>query len=214
MTHDPSNPFGEFEEDFKKTEKAGPAATPGRIPPNTYKFVLTAQEITQRDSSEQVLADHEIFVTPSGTKGFKLFCEVLEPESVKNEKTEEPYTTKGQVLEHVFWVTKKNLPYILRDLSVILERDLTHMGEVVSIPWAGRTFEGVVYDEEYPEKSGRIRSRIAYINPWTPPKNEKASAAKGDAKPDQKKLTAAPGKPAAESSKKSTQAAGKGPADF
>lgn len=185
-----NNPFGEFEDDFKNTEKAAPASTPGRVPPETYKFVLTSQEITQRETSEQVLADHEVFVTPSGTKGFKLFCEILEPESVPNPKTDEPHITKGQVLEHVFWVTKKNLPYVLRDLSTILERDLTSMGEVVSIPWAGRTFEGVVQDDTY---QGRVRSKIAFINPWVPPKDgdkKKAADPKKDAKKDTQKPAA------------------------
>ena len=65
------NPFGDFEQDFKNTAKADPAASPGRIPPGTYKFVLTSAE-----NKEQVLADHEIFTTPQGTKAFKVYCEV------------------------------------------------------------------------------------------------------------------------------------------
>jgi hypothetical protein len=210
MAHDPNNPFGEFEDDFKNTEKAAQAATPGRIPEGTYKFVLTSQEVAQRNTSEQVLSDHEVFVTPSGTKGFKLFCEVLEPESVKNAKTGEEYVTKGQVLDHVFWITKKNLPYVMRDLSTILERDLQAMGEVVSIPWAGRTFEGVVRDETY---DGRVRSRIAYINGWVPPNNDKADPKKGAAKPDPKKTSTPPGKPSAPA-KQSAQAGKGGAADF
>ena len=155
------NPFGDFEDDFKKTEKAEAAASPGRIPTGTYKFVLTSQE-----NKEGVLSDHEVFTTPSGTKAFKLYCEVLEPEEMPNPKTGEPHITKGAVLEHPFWITQKNLPYVKRDLSTILERDLESLGEVTSITWAGRTFEGVVKDEEY---NGFMRSKIAFFNPWAPP---------------------------------------------
>lgn len=184
MVHDPANPFSDFESDFKNTDKADPAATPGRVPPETYKFVLTQQEI------DGVLKDHEVFVANSGTKGFKLFCEILEPESVPNPKTNEPHVTKGVVLEHVFWITQKNLPYVKRDLATILERDDFTLGELVSIPWAGRTFEGVVKDET---RDGYTKSRIAFINPWVPPKaDEKAKGSTAGQKPQSGQKAADP----------------------
>jgi hypothetical protein len=164
MSSDPSNPFGEFEEDFAKTEKADPASTPGRVPPETYKFVLCAQELKEGDG---ILKDHRVIVANTGSKGFGLFCEILDPESVPNPKTGEPHITKGVVLEHVFWITQKNLPYVKRDLATILERDDFKMSELTSITWAGRTFEGVVRDET---RDGYTRSRIAFINPWVPGK--------------------------------------------
>jgi hypothetical protein len=175
MTHDPSNPFGDFEDDFQKTEKAAAAATPGRVPEETYKFVLTAVDL----KDDGVLVDKEAFVANSGSKGFKLFCEIVEPESVPNPTTGEPHITKGAVLEHVFWITEKNLPYAKRDLATILERDDFKLSELMSINWAGRTFEGVVKDEK---RDGFVRSRIAFINPWIPAKDKK-DPAKGDAKP-------------------------------
>lgn len=190
------NPFGEFEDDFKNTEKAAAAAMPGRVPPETYRFVCTSVD-PKEDGN---LIDHEIFVTPSGTKCFKLFCQILEPQSVPNPKTGEAHITEGVVIEHPFWITQKNLPYAKRDLSTILERDLESLGEVTSIVWAGRTFEGVVRDESY---NGRVSSRIAFINPWVPPAENAApkDVKKTDAKPDPKKAAATPAKGAAQAAK-------------
>lgn len=158
----PENVFGDFESDFKSTEKAPPGSAPGRVPPGAYKFVLTTSE----PEEGQAPVDHEIIVGKNtGTKGFKLFCEILEPESMPNPKTGEPEETKGKVLDHVFWITKNNLPFVKRDISTILGRDLESLEELTKLTWAGRTFEGVVKDEEY---QGIVRSRVAFINPWTP----------------------------------------------
>ncbi len=186
---DPVNPFADFEDDFKKAQKAE-NTTPGRVPPETYKFVLCAQEVPPNSGT---MADFEVLVGKNtGTKGFKLFCEILEPESVPNPKTKEPHVTKGAVLDHVFWVTAKNLPYIKRDVATITGRDVETMGELLKIAWAGRTFEGVVRDEEY---NGRISSRIAFINPWSPKAeggpnpDGVATGSKDAAKPDPKAET-------------------------
>jgi hypothetical protein len=178
------SPFGDFEDDFKSTEKAPPGSTPGRVPPSTYKFVLT----TNDPKGDGQLIDHDVIVgSNTGTKGFKIFCEILDPASVPNPKTGEPHVTKGEVLEHVWWVTKKTLPFIMRDVSTILGRDLKSMSELTSLTWAGRTFEGVVGDEEY---QGIMRSRIKYINAWAP---EKAGDKKtSDAKAETKKAAAPP----------------------
>lgn len=166
MTH-PDSPFGDFENDFKNTEKAAPGALERLLPPATYKFVCT----TNDPKDDGVLVDHEVFSANTGTKGFKLYCEILEPDSVSNPKTGEPFPTKGEVVQHVFWVTKNNLPYIKRDLATILGRDLASMDEIVSLTWAGRTFEGVLTNE--PDNKGIVRNRIAFINAWTPPAEEK-----------------------------------------
>ncbi len=196
-----TNPFGDFEDDFKKADKAQ-NTTPGRVPPETYKFVLTAQELPP-DSGTMV--DHEVIVGKNtGTKGFKIFCEILEPEEVPNPKTKEPHVTKGAVIDHVFWVTQKNLPFMKRDIATILGRDIETLAELTTITWAGRTFEGVVKDEEY---QGRVSSRIAFINPWAPKAEEGANkdgvataskdATKGDASKDATKKIETPKKDAA-----------------
>ena len=175
------NPFSDFDEDFQKADAAD-IPTPGRVPESTYKFVCTTKEI--KKGVETVVADHEIFVANSGSKGFKLFCEILEPETVLNPKTGEPHITKGAVLERVFWGTKDNLAYMKRDLGTILGR---HIGPeeklsqlLVSTSWAGLTFEGVVKDETY---QGRVNSRISFINPWAPPVEEGAPNPHGAATP-------------------------------
>lgn len=168
---DPVNPFADFEDDFKKAEKAE-NTTPGRVPPATYKFVCTAQEVTPNSGT---MADYEVIIGKNtGTKGFKIFCEIIEPESVPNPKTGEPHVTKGAVLDHVWWVSTKTLPFIKRDVYTITGRDIDVLAELLKIAWAGRTFEGVVNDEAY---NGRISSRIAFINPWSP-------KAEGGANPD------------------------------
>jgi len=215
MTH-PDNPFGEFEDDFKNTEKAEPGATPGRVPEETYKFVLTSVDLKE----DGVLVDNEVIVANTGTKGFKLFCEILEPESVLNAKTGEPHITKGAILDRVWWITKKTLPYVKRDLSTILGRDIGSLIEATSITWAGRTFEGVVQDDK---RDGIVRSRIEHINPWAPPAEPgpnphgaaTSSPAKGaDPKGGPAKSTAAakpsgPAKTAAGPAKQATQSAAK-----
>jgi hypothetical protein len=203
------NPFGDFEEDFKKSEKAL-NTTPGRVPPATYKFVLTSQPVP---AESDTLADHEVIIGKNtGTKGFKIFCEILDPESVPNPVTKEPHITKGAVIDHVFWVTTKNLPYIKRDVATILGREVENLAELVKIAWAGRTFEGVVDDESY---QGRVSSRIKFINPWAPKAeagDDKHGVAKGS-KDETKKQTSPP-KPENKPAGKATQGAGKGNVDF
>lgn len=163
-----ANPFGEFEEDFKNTEKAPPGVK--LYPEGTYNFVCTTHDL----KGDGVLVDHETFVSKNkGTKAFKLFCEVLSPEVVKNEKGED-VEMKGVVIEKVFWVTKNTLGRIMWDLAQILGRDLTSMGEVVKITWAGRTFQGVLRHEG--DDKGVLRNQISFINPWKP---EDESASKG-----------------------------------
>ncbi len=204
MANAPANPFGEFEDDFAKTDKAAAGSAPGRVPPECYKFVLTSVDL----KGDGVLVDHEAFVANSGTKGFKLFCEILSPESVPNPVTNEPHATKGVVLEHVFWITQKTLPFVKRDLATILERDDFKITEVVSLIWAGRTFEGVVRDEK---RDGYVNSRISYINPWTPPKDGEKKEASKESQKETKKADA---KGAATKTAQQASAGKGGAADF
>lgn len=206
----PINPFADFDEDFQKADVSN-IPTPGRVPEGTYKFVCTSKEI--KKNGETVVSDHEIFVANSGSKGFKIFPEILEPETVPNPKTGQPHNTKGAVVERVFWGTTDNLIYMKRDLATIMGRPFREgekLSEVlVNTQWAGRTFEGVVRDEEYPPNSGRIKSVIAFINPWAPPADEGANqhgAAASSA--DAKKKAEDEAKKKAEEQKKG--AAGKG----
>jgi hypothetical protein len=211
---DPKNPFGDFEADFKDVKAAPPGSFPGRLPEGTYKFVLTSKDL--KDDGN--LVDFEVFVAKNtGSKGFKLFCEVIEPKTMKNPNTGEDQKTEGEVLDHVFWVTKKNLPYMCRDLSTIAEREIQGVdvgsGAICKMTWAGRTFEGVVGDEK--DLSGVVRSKIKYINPWAPKAEEgankhgAASSSKDETKKVEKTDTAKKPDP-----KTATQGAGKGKVDF
>ena len=211
-----TNPFGEFEADFKDVKAAPPGSFPGRLPEGVYKFVLTTKE---KDGGEVV--DNEYFVAKNtGTKGWKLFCEVVEPKEMKNPNTGEPQKTEGEVLEHAFWVTAKNLPYMLRDLSTIAGREIAasdvYSGGILNMTWAGRTFEGVVGDEK--DLGGVVRTKIKYINPWAPKTEEGddkhgvAKSSKDAGKKDEKK--AADPKADTKKTDPKTAGAGKGKVDF
>lgn len=167
--------LSDFDEDFKKADKAQPGASIGRLPESVYKGVCASVDL----EGDGKLIDHEVFETGKGTKGFKLFFEILEPEKVGDVET------KGQIHEHVFWITKANLPYAKRDLSAILGRDLETLSELKTIQWAGKTVEFGLKDETY---QGFTRSKTTFINAWAPPK---AGAAKDAPKKDEKKTTEA-----------------------
>lgn len=206
----PVNPFGEFESEFKDVKAAPPGAFPNRLPGGTYKFVLTTKEIEGGE-----LRDHEVFVAKNtGSKGFKLFCEVLEPKTMKNPSGGDDVKTEGEVMEHVFWVTKKNLPYMCRDLSTIAGREIQGVdvgsGAILKMTWAGRTFEGVVGDEK--DLNEVVRSKIKYINPWAPKAEEgpnphgAATSSKDTEKKDDKKAA----DPKADTKKADAKPAGAG----
>jgi hypothetical protein len=166
MTHPgESDPFGGFEDDFKNTETAGPVSVPGRVPPATYRVAVGMINIGKE---EDVLVDHVVIdsTAKGGSKGFKLSFEILEPEAMPDGEV-----VKGRTVEKVFWITQKNLPYVKRDIATILGRDLESLSELTKIPWAGKTCEIVVRDEEY---QGMINSRVAFVNKWDPKTSEAA----------------------------------------
>lgn len=165
MVHDPENPFGEFEDAAKGVEAAKPGSSIGRLPefPN-YKGVCTTVDL----DGDGVMVDKSIFEAKTGTKGLKIFLEILEPEKVGD------VTVKGEIHEHVFFVTDGMLPYIKRDVPVILGRPWVSMAQFAKEKWAGATVEFGLKDEAY---QGFVRSKVTYFNAWKP----------GDAKADPKK---------------------------
>ncbi len=171
MTND--NEFGDFEGDFKETEKAQAGASIGTVPDGTYKVACCQQDI----DGNGVLVDHEVFEAKSKTKGFKLFLEILEPDEMPN-AAGEMAKTKGEIIEHVFWITQKNLGYLKRDIATILGRDLKALSELTQITWVGKTCEVGNKPEVY---KGFLQNRITFFNPWTPEsgsgKKETAAAA-------------------------------------
>ncbi len=158
MTND--NEFGDFEGDFKDTEKAQAGASIGTVPKGTYKVACCQQDI----DGNGVLVDHEVFKANSGTKGFKLFLEILEPAEMAD-ASGEMVKTKGEVIEQVFWVTQKNLGYLKRDIATILGRDLKNLSELKQITWVGKTCEIGNTPEIY---KGFLQNRVTFFNPWTP----------------------------------------------
>jgi len=161
MTNQP-NEFGDFEDSFQKTAKAEAGGGGGDlIPESVYRVVCSAQDVR----GDGKLVDHEIIKSKQETKGFKLFFEILEPETVK--VGNDTIKTRGQVQEHVFWVTEKNLRFLKRDVATIIGRDLKSLAELMSLTWAGLTCEIGIKHEVY---QGFKNSRVSFINAWNPKK--------------------------------------------
>jgi hypothetical protein len=162
------NEFGDFEDSFKNTPKAEAGGGGGDlIPEGVYKVVCSQQDVR----GDGKLVDHEVIKSKAESKGLKLFLEILDPESVKVGK--EDIKTRGQVIEHVFWVTQKNLPYLKRDAATILGRDLKSLSELTATTWAGLTCEVGVKHEVY---QGFKNSRVSFFNAWSPKKGEAKKA--------------------------------------
>lgn len=178
MTHPEGELFGDFETDFKNTDKAQHGSSLGTVPEGAYKVACCAQDITGNGK----VVDHEVFEANSGTKGFKLFLEIQSPEFMVNKATGEKVKTKGEVIEHVFWVTQKNLGFLKRDIATLLGRDLKSLSELTKITWLGKTCEVGVKHEVY---RGFNQSRVSYFNAWNPDSDKKKGGGpKGDAPKD------------------------------
>jgi hypothetical protein len=170
--------FGDFEESFQKTQKAEAGGGGGDlIPESVYRVVCSRQDVR----GDGVLVDHEVIKSKADSKGVKIFLEILDPETVK--VGNEAVKTKGQIQEHVFWVTQKNLPYLKRDVATLLGRDLKTLNELTSMQWAGLTAEVGIKHETY---NGFKNSRVSFFNAWSPKKGG------GDGKKQESKQQAAP----------------------
>jgi hypothetical protein len=165
MTHPGTNEedlFGDLDDQFKNVPKAEAGIDPGDLlPESVYKVVCSAQDLT----GDGKPVDHELFKAKTGTTGFKLFFEVLEPETVKSKGATEAVKTKGEIQEHVFYITGKNLPMVKRDLCTILGRDLQSLKELSKITWAGLTCEIGTKHEVF---RGFKSSKVSFIAPWKP----------------------------------------------
>jgi hypothetical protein len=156
MPYDPENPFGEFEDVAKTTEAAGPMQSTGRLPVfANYKGVCTTVDL----KGDGVMVDKEIFTARTGTKGLKIFLEILEPEEVDGIKV------KGEIHEHVFWVTEGTIPALKRDVPVVTGKDWVSMAQLAKEKWAGLTVEFGLKDKM---NNGFVRSEVSYFSPWKP----------------------------------------------
>lgn len=155
MVHDPENPFAEFEDAYKAAEAKG-APSIGRLPEfNAYKGVCTTVDL----KGDGVMVDHEIFEAKTGTKGLKIFLEILSPEKVGDT------TVKGEIHEHVWWVSEGTLPRIKWDAGIVLGKPVETMAELARAKWAGHTVEFGLNDVTY---NGFVNSRVSFFNPWDP----------------------------------------------
>jgi hypothetical protein len=154
------NPFGEFEDEFKSTEAAKPGSSVGRLPEGVYHGVCTQVDL----EGDGTMVDKHIFGGGDKTKALKIFLEILDPEKVGE------VTTKGEIHEYVFWMTAKNLPYVKRDASLILGKEVTSLGELATCQWAGHTVEFGLKDETY---NGFTKSKVSFFNTWEPKTGKK-----------------------------------------
>ena len=122
----------------------------GRLPEGIYHGVCTQVDL----EGDGALVDKHIFGGGDKSKGLKIFLEILDPEKVGE------VTVKGEIHEHVFWVTAKMLPYIKRDASVILGKEIASLGELASCQWAGHTVEFGLKDDTY---NGFTRSKVIFF---------------------------------------------------
>lgn len=153
MSDQQEDVFGGLEDEFKNAEKAERSI--GRLPESVYKVVLAAVDL----EGDGKVVDHVVFKTTGGTTGFKLFMQILEPEAVGD------VPVKGEIHEHVWWITTKMLPFIKRDAATILGRELASLRELQQIAWAGKTCEIGIKDDHY---NGMVRSKVSFFNAWGP----------------------------------------------
>ncbi len=170
MANPEENPFGEFEDEYKSTEKAKPGSSIGRLPEhNAYRGVCTTVDL----KGDGVMVDHDIFKFNSGTTGLKIFIEILEPEKVGET------TVKGEIHEHVWPITSKMLPYVKRDAATIIGKEVPALADLAKPIWAGHTVEFGLKDDNY---NGVTRSKVSFFNPWNPKAASQQKAAGGQAK--------------------------------
>lgn len=184
MTY-PENEFGDFEEDFKNAEKAAQGGATGVVPDGPYKVVCTSVDV---NGDGQAVDKQIVKASTTGSKGLKIFLEILEPAEVKDPVTDKMVKTKGEIIEHVFWITQANLRYLKRDVETILGRPPKSLAELKEIVWLGKTCEVGLRAEIY---RGFKSSKVNYFNAWAPGKAAQEAAGKTSAK------KAAAGKPAA-----------------
>jgi len=188
MGNDTTNPFGDFDNDWKGAKEAESPMSGDRVPPNTYKLLCVSRNIGK--DGQDLVVDHEVIDNRpnGGSLGLKIFLEILEPEKVGEERT------KGKVLEHVFWITPKTIPFLKRHVRIITGKELIAAGDLGKITWTGFTVEGVVDDEVY---KGWTRSRIQLFNEWDPKNPKKAKGGNGSPPKDASNAAAATTPPAA-----------------
>lgn len=163
-----TNPFGDLETEFQNVDKAQPGMSSGRLPAhNAYKGIVVPFDWDGNGET----SDKKFFTTPTGTKAVKIALEILSPDKVGEEEV------KGRTFEHVFWITAKNLPYVKRDASIVLGRDVTSLkNDLLDAVWAGKTVEFGLKDEVH---NGFVQSKATHFNAWSPEPSKGAAPSKG-----------------------------------
>lgn len=174
--------FGDLDDAFAGAEAK--AASIGELHPiGTYGFVITPFDAKENGQ----MAEYDTFKAGE-TTGIRMMLEFIDPAVVKDEKTGQEIKMTGKVVEKVFWVTAKNIPYLKHDFSAIQQTEIPEgekLSKTMERGWAGRTFQAVLTHEE--DKKKIMRNNISFITQWSP---EPAADGK---KADGKKETAPAG---------------------
>lgn len=104
----------------------------------------------------------------TGNRGLKVMFEIIEPAvalDFTNDEKGKKVGVRGKIIEHVFWITAKNLPFVKRDVLKITGRELDSPKELMDINWMECFVEIVLKHDTY---EGRTRNKVAFFNEWSP----------------------------------------------
>ncbi len=141
------NFFADINDEWAKTspEKGkGQKKDIPSLPEGVYRCILVSNELG--------LDAEALKSTSTGSKGVKIFFKVLTPTQYE-----------GEIIDHVFWLTLKNLPYVKRDLYTILGYEIEDLNQLLGGIFAGKTAELKVVHDTY---KGWTNLKVAWFLPW------------------------------------------------
>ena len=155
--------LGRFDDQWNETEAAADF-TEELLPPQAYQCGVQDHSWLKSDNT--------------GNRGLKIVFEIIEPAVATNEKGEE-VEVRGKTIEHVFWISKKNIPYVKRDVHTLTGHEIKAIRELMDINWMECFVEIVSKHDTY---ENRTRNKVAFFNEWTPDTTE-SDAPPGEPQP-------------------------------
>lgn len=129
-----------------------------RLPAGDYLVICC----TQPHPAGGAPVDHLFVEAHTGAQGLKIFFRVLSPKRLRlsNGLT---VIVDGFIHTHTFWLTKRTVKYVKRDVSTILGYVPPTYDALTCATWAGHTCEIFVRDDRF---LGRLHSKVVRIMPW------------------------------------------------
>jgi hypothetical protein len=156
--------LGEFDGDWNESEEAA-----------DFQEVLLPEQAYQCG-----VQDHSWLKSDnSGNRGLKIVFEIIEPAVVKDAAGED-VEVRGKTIDHVFWISKKNIPYVKRDVHTLTGQEIKAIRELMDINWMECFVEIVNKHDTY---DGRTRNKVAFFNEWSPATTEGTDTPPGEAQP-------------------------------